>query len=112
MKKIIPLVIALAFVLACSSDKPPEGILPEDKMVEILVDIHMAEGVASSLTIPYDSSRKVYPVLEKQVFQKHQVEDSVFLESFTYYLRNSATMERIYARTIDSLSVKEKIGDQ
>ncbi len=112
MKKIIPLVIALAFGLACSPENPPEGILPEDKMVEILVDIHMAEGIASSLTIPYDSSRKVYPLLEKQVFQKHQIEDSVFLRSFTYYLRNSATMERIYARTIDSLAVKEKLGDQ
>ena len=81
-------------------------------MVEVLVDIHMAEGMASSLPIPYDSSKKIYPLLEREVFLKHQVADSVYMESFQYYLRDSKIMERIYARTIDSLALKEKIGDQ
>lgn len=81
-------------------------------MVEVLVDIHMAEGMASSLSIPFDSSKKIYPLLEKEVFRKHQIADSVYMESFQYYLRDSRKMESIYARTIDSLALKEKIGDQ
>ena len=106
----IILILALGF--SCSGDPDPVDLLSEDKMVDILVDIHMAEGMASSLPIPYDSSKKIYPLLEKEVFLKHQVPDSVYMESFQYYLRNSAMMERIYARTIDSLALKEKIGDQ
>jgi hypothetical protein len=72
----------------------------------------MAEGLASSLPIPYDSSKKIYPILEREVFLKHQIADSVYMESFQYYLRDSRVMERIYARTIDSLALKEKIGEQ
>lgn len=72
----------------------------------------MAEGLASSLPIPFDSSRKIYPILEEEVFLKHDIADSVFMESFQYYLRDAKVMEGIYARTIDSLAIKEKIGDQ
>lgn len=112
MKKKILLVLCLALGYACSQDSPPQGLLSEDKMVEVLVDIHMAEGMASSLSIPYDSSRKIYPIFEKEVFVKHNIEDSVYMESFEYYLRDTKAMERIYSRTIDSLALKEKIGDQ
>ncbi|MEX2594461.1 MAG: DUF4296 domain-containing protein [Anditalea sp.] len=112
MKKIIIIVLAVSFGYSCSSDSKPKGILSEDKMVEVLVDIHMAEGMASSLSIPFDSSKKIYPLLEKEVFRKHQIADSVYMESFQYYLRDSRKMESIYARTIDSLALKEKIGDQ
>lgn len=76
------------------------------------MDIHMAEGMASSLPIPYDSSKKIYPIFEKEVFLKHNIEDSVYMKSFEYYLRDAKTMERIYSRTIDSLALKEKLGDQ
>lgn len=112
MKKKILLVLALGLSYACSQDDPPQGLLSQDKIVEVLVDIHMAEGLASSLPIPFDSSRKIYPILEMEVFSKHDIPDSVFMESFEYYLRDAKVMEEIYSRTIDSLTIKEKIGDQ
>jgi hypothetical protein len=112
VKKISIIILTLSLCYACSTDSRPEGILSEDKMVDVLVDIHMAEGISSSLSIPFDSSKMIYPILEEEVFRKHQVPDSVFMESFQYYLRNTKQMERIYARTIDSLALKEKIGDQ
>ena len=112
MKKKILLVLAIGLFYACSQDAPPKGLLSQDKIVEVLVDIHMAEGLASSLPIPFDSSRKIYPILEKEVFIKHEIPDSVFMESFEYYLRDAKEMEEIYSRTIDSLTIKEKIGDQ
>lgn len=112
MKKKILLILAIGLFYACSQDSPPKGLLSQDKIVEVLVDIHMAEGLASSLPIPFDSSRKIYPILEKEVFIKHNIADSVFMESFEYYLRDAKVMEEIYSRTIDSLTIKEKIGDQ
>lgn len=106
------ILVILALACACSRNTPPKGILSEDKIVEVLIDIHMAEGTVSSLSIPYDSSKKIYPILEKKVFLKHQITDSVYMKSFEYYLRDSKVMERIYSRTIDSLSLKEKLADQ
>ncbi|HAS57257.1 MAG TPA: DUF4296 domain-containing protein, partial [Algoriphagus sp.] len=50
-------------------------------MVSVLIDIHLTEGVASALPIPYDSSQTLYRLLEKDIFLKHDTSDSVFTES-------------------------------
>jgi hypothetical protein len=81
--------------------------LPQDKMVEVLIDIHLTEGITSSMPVAYDSSKVLYNLLEKDVFLKHQVTDSVFTQSMLYYLRDPAQMERIYSRVVDSLVVRE-----
>nr|WP_246581338.1 DUF4296 domain-containing protein [Echinicola shivajiensis] len=97
-------------MLSCSEEGQPDYLLSEDKMVEIMVDIHLAEGMASSLPISYDSSKKLYPLFESRVFENHQVQDSVYMESLEYYLRDTEKMEELYGRVIDSLNVKEKEG--
>lgn len=103
-------VVALFLVMvSCSRDEKPEGLLSEDTMVEILVEIHLAEGFVQSLSIPYDSSKVLYPILEKQIFEKHGIADSVYENSLEYYLLDAAKMEYLYERTIDSLTSKEKI---
>ena len=79
-------------------------------MVMVLTDIHVAEGIVSSLPIHYDSSRILYPYFENEVFEKHSVNDSVFKASLEYYMRDLVVMDRIYTRTIDSLHVIESSG--
>ena len=76
-------------------------------MASILMDIQLAEGKVSSLPISYDSSQVLYSLLEKDIFLKHGVTDSVFIESMEYYLESAEKMDRIYARFIDSLVVLE-----
>lgn len=98
--------------MSCGSRSTPAGILSEDQIVNVLIDIHLAEGYVTTFPIHFDSSRKLYPLLEKEVFVKHQVEDSVFKVSLEYYLRDAQKMDKIYARIIDSLSIKEKVGEQ
>ncbi|WP_317046698.1 DUF4296 domain-containing protein [Algoriphagus yeomjeoni] len=84
--------------------------MPEDKMVEVLIDIHLTEGLTSAMPVAYDSSKVLYNLLEKDVFIKHQVSDSVFTQSMLYYLRDPSEMERIYSRVVDSLMVRESSG--
>ncbi|UJP67167.1 DUF4296 domain-containing protein [Mongoliitalea daihaiensis] len=99
-------------LISCSKNSAPAGILSEDQLINVLLDIHMAEGYVTTFPIHYDSSRMLYPLLEKEVFAKHQVQDSVFKVSLEYYIRDAKQMDRIYARIIDSLSIKEKVGNQ
>lgn len=94
----------------CEENPKPKDLLSEEEMVNVLIDIHLTEGVASSLPIPYDSSQVLYSLLEQEVFVKHQVQDSVFTRSMIYYLQDPAIMDRIYARVIDSLVVRESSG--
>jgi hypothetical protein len=108
VKNITIVLISIFILQSCSKSRLPEGILNEDKMVEILVDIHLAEGIVSTFPIHYDSSRVLYPYFEMEVFKKHSVPDSVFKKSLEYYMRDVKVMDRMYARTIDSLHVIEK----
>jgi hypothetical protein len=111
VKKTVVFISVLAILFSCDGRKVPEGILDEDKMVEVLIDIHLAEGLVSTFPIHYDSSRVLYPLFEKEVFKKHQIPDSVFRMSLEYYMQDTKKMDRMYARTIDSLHVVEKSGN-
>jgi hypothetical protein len=93
--------------LGCDSKKLPQGILPEEKMVEVLIDIQLTEGIAGAMPISYDSSQVLYRLLEREVFLKHEVQDSVFTQSMVYYLQYPDKMDAIYARVVDSLSLKQ-----
>ncbi|WP_114752457.1 DUF4296 domain-containing protein [Pleomorphovibrio marinus] len=107
------LLLALGCLLiGCGAKNRPDGVLNEDKMVAILIDIHLTEGFVQALPIPYDSSKRLYPILEKEIFEKHAVSDSVYLQSLQFYLRDAIKMEELYARTIDSLTVIEKRVEQ
>ncbi|WP_240686613.1 DUF4296 domain-containing protein [Algoriphagus formosus] len=112
MMKVIRLgLFLLAILFACESQEKPKHILPENKMVEVLVDIHLQEGIASALPISYDSSQVLYTLLEKEIFLKHGVTDSVFTESMRYYLQYPQKMDELYTQVIDSLVVKESKPD-
>jgi hypothetical protein len=76
-------------------------------MVSILLEIQLSEGKVSSLPVSYDSSQVLYSLMEKDIFLKHGVIDSVFTTSMEYYLEDAEKMDWIYARVIDSLVVLE-----
>jgi len=76
-------------------------------MVEVLIDIQLTEGIAGAMPISYDSSQVLYRLLEREVFLKHQVQDSVFTQSMVYYLQYPDKLDAIYARVVDSLSLKQ-----
>ncbi len=107
MKRIVTALIFLGILGSCTQDSVPDGILSEDMMVKVLIDIQLTEGIVSALPIPYDSSQTLYSLMEKDVFLKHGVVDSVFTKSMLFYLEDAGKMDRIYGRVIDSLTVLE-----
>lgn len=108
MNRILVFFFFIGVLGACSSSRrPPEGILSEDQMVAVLLDVQLTEGIVSAIPVPYDSSTRLYSLMEKDIFLKHGVSDSVFTRSMKFYLEDAATMEKIYARIIDSLTVME-----
>ena len=109
MKRIHYLFLLLIFFGSCNGNSTPPGILSEDEMVKVLIDIQLTEGIVSSLPVSYDSSQLLYSLMEKDVFIKHAVEDSVFTKSMIFYLEDARKMDKIYARVIDSLVVRESL---
>ena len=109
MNRIIAAFLFSVLLVSCDSGAPPSGILSEDQMVNILIDIQLTEGMVSAIPIPYDSSQILYSLMEKDVFFKHGVQDSVFVNSLLFYLEDAKKMDEIYTRVIDSLVVRETI---
>jgi hypothetical protein len=106
VKKIIFCLLLLA---SCqSSPKTPPGILDQDSMINILIDIHVAEAKANSagLRSP-DSVQVYYKFLEKDVFSKHSTDSTRYYNSYRYYMENIKQMDQIYAAVVDSLSLRE-----
>lgn len=110
MKRLVSACLILFLIGGCEENSKPKDLLSENEVVNVLVDIHLTEGIASSLPVSYDSSQVIYTLLEKEVFIKHHVQDSVFTTSLRYYLQDPAVMDRIYARVVDSLVVRESSG--
>lgn len=112
MKRILTLLLFLTLFSSCDRDTTPSGILSESELVNVLIDIQLTEGIVSALPISYDSSQVLYSLMEKDVFIKHGLEDSVFTRSMLYYLEDAKKMDRIYARVIDSLVVRESVPEK
>jgi len=99
----------LLLLTACAeSPKPPAGTLDKDRMINILIDIHVAEARAGGAALrSQDSSTVYYKVLEAEVFKKHGVDSTTYYNSYRYYMNNLKQMDQIYAAVVDSLSLRE-----
>lgn len=106
MKKLLVFSFCIFSLVSCVSDNEPHYILPQEKMVEVLIDIHLTEGKVKYLPFSDDSLQVLYTLLENDVFLKHKVSDSIFTHSMRYYMDDLSEMEQIYARVYDSLYLR------
>ncbi len=77
-------------------------------MIEMLVDIHMAE--ATFIHMRYDSivKRSTSANFYYSVLEKYQIPDSVFEKSFVYYASNPKHFEEMYREVMNKLSETEQ----
>lgn len=86
----------------------PEGILPEKKMISMLVDLQVAESKIKTLRISSDSARHVFGIYEVQIFDKHNVTQEDYLRSYEYYLDNHRLMSRVHQAVLDTLLSRQQ----
>ncbi|SDL05882.1 protein of unknown function [Catalinimonas alkaloidigena] len=89
------------------SGVPPEGLIDQQTMVDILIDIHLAEARANQLNIPPDSAAWYYRYQQEQILQDYGLDSARFRESYNYYLQNVPLIDEIYGALVDSLSARE-----
>lgn len=93
---------------SCGSDSRPDGILPEDEMVPILMEVYLSEGRLSNLNLKRDSALQVYLTVEGKIFEKYNTTDSIYRASMIYYYDHPKDMEKIYEVLLDSLNIREQ----
>jgi len=102
--------LLIIFSLSCQKKQvTPKGILPQEKMVAIFIDLHITESKISALNLKRDSSKMLFSHYEQEVYNKHNVSEDVYRNSYAYYIENVNEMESIYDTVIDSLSLRERM---
>ena len=94
---------------SCSDgDRDNKDILTRKQMVKALTEIYLAEQKINRLGLPRDSAEGEFERFKKRVFEKIEVQDSVFKRSFNYYMDRPRDMEFIFTALVDSLSLMEQ----
>lgn len=88
-------------------DSLPEGILPKQAMVDVLVDIHIAESFVSNTQMSAQRTDKLFGKYEDVIFEKYGISDQQYQESHRYYLNHLEKFQDIYKVVVDSLDVRK-----
>lgn len=73
------------------------------------MDVYITESRINNFHLNSDSAHKLFNELEKKIFARHGVSDSVYYESYRYYLDDLKAMDEIYGAIVDSLSLRERM---
>jgi hypothetical protein len=108
MNRAIIWIFIFTVAVGCKKEKAPEGILSEGEMVQVLMQLYLAEERFSRISITYDSSVNLMPHFRNRVFAETGVPDSLYRMSMEYYMANPKKLEFIYSALVDSLGLKEQ----
>ncbi len=104
------LVVTSIFLLgACTSEDAPSSVLGKDKMVNILMQLHLAEAFVNANYPFSDSSKFVYKSMEDSVLRVQGTDVVTFDSSMAYYQRHAELLDGIYSAVVDSLSLRESV---
>lgn len=103
--KLSILIILTALIVSGCHKEEAKLQIGEEKMIKILTDLHISEAAILSLNQKIkDSMSTVY---YKQIFEIHQVEDSVFYKDLEMLRTNSKELEKIYEKVLTEV---EQLG--
>lgn len=101
--------IILTMVLSACIDRQavlPKGYIGQEKMVEIMTDIHLVEGARSGTMFLGDTN--ALPDYYARIYQKHNVTEAEFKTSFEWYATYPEEMKKVYEEVLVNLSKMEE----
>lgn len=106
--KIFLFLVTLTLLIGCKQEEKPARLLTEEEMTRILIDIYIGEEKINRLNLRRDSAEKIFEQAAPLVFKLAGVSDSLFLESYNYYVAHPQELEKIYSILVDSLNLREQ----
>lgn len=103
------IVLVITLVVACGSKGDvPEGILPKEKMEDLMWDMLRADEFVKEYMLARDTSLRdtaEYIKMYERVFRLNKTNREQYAESFTYYRTHPKLMKEI----LDSLNVRGQL---
>ena len=104
-------IVFVTLLISCSGRKEttiPAEILGKEKMTAILTDIHLVEGAKLGRRIMGDTV--LADVYYQKVFEKYEVSQEKFEESFNFYSDHPDIMDKLYDQVIENLNSVEVVS--
>lgn len=110
MKKVLVLSLGW-FTLSCAEKliEPPENLIPEEKMVEILHDLTILNAAKTSF--PNVLNENDFGIMEF-LYNKHKIDSVQFTESDRYYASLPVQYQSIYEQVEGKLEKRKKILEE
>ena len=86
------------------SAKLPEGILDQEAMIALLVDIHLAEGDVLDRSLPAEDQAPVLQSHYAQILALHHISAQQLQESYQFYIERPITLNGMYDEVIEILN--------
>ncbi|MDI9866291.1 DUF4296 domain-containing protein [Flectobacillus sp. DC10W] len=103
------ILLLIGLLSACSTSDKPDNLIPEDKMIRLLEEVHIAENQVNNLHMgSADSSLVVYKGLEKEIFKKYGVDTAIYRASFKYYVARPEQFKTMYTKVVKDLEVQNE----
>ncbi|WP_256013019.1 DUF4296 domain-containing protein [Desertivirga xinjiangensis] len=103
MRRLLVLFFIFIFFEACNSGKTPDGIIPQEAMIDVLTDMHLADGYTSSLI---DTPQIV--AVYQSLYKTHGIDSLKFMKSLSFYSKDPVRLKEMYGQVESRLSVMEK----
>ncbi len=110
MKKFIPFILLLTFVFSCTSNtiyKKPNDLISEDLMVDLILDMQIANGARNSKNKEGKRILEYMPL----VYEKYGIDSARFAKSNFYYSTVIDDYTKILRRVKSRLDIMEKEFD-
>lgn len=82
-------------------------IIPQDSMIGILVDIHVADAVADHKFGTDKPNLEFTNAMYEQIYKNHHITAAQYKASYKYYEAHPADMDKMYEQVITEISKKE-----
>lgn len=80
----------------------PDDVLPEDKMIDVMTDMHIVEGAKMGRNMMGDTLKA--EIYFDKIYEKHQTSKEEYDRSFSFYTKHPGTMDKIYEQVIENLN--------
>lgn len=106
----VGLIVAIVFIVSSCSllSNKPKGLINEEDLVNVLVDIHFADAVVSIKGYRVMQDSLTINLLYDDILKKHDISRKQFDQTIQYYSKNVNKYDRIYDQVLEILSKKQK----
>jgi len=102
---ILALLLPAVLLPACTDNiEPPEELLDQKTMVEVMVEIHIAESKINEMRGGQEKKNLLFDAYEKEIFVKNGIDSTTYRQSYDFYMNDLETMTDIYEQVVDSLN--------